>query len=76
MIVEPSARNHGIRDADVRHAFRHHWRRIETDDVDVTMYLRSCLAMTTLSAAGRFGQPDGGTVAAVPGWRNWQTRPA
>ena len=23
----------------MRHAFRRHWRRIETDDVDVTMYI-------------------------------------
>ena len=23
----------------MRHAFRNHWRRIETDDADVTMYI-------------------------------------
>ena len=39
MIIEPSARKHGIRDADIRHAFRNHWRRIETDDVYVTVFI-------------------------------------
>ena len=39
MIIEPSARKHGIPDAEMRHAFRNHWRRIETDDSTVTVFI-------------------------------------
>ena len=39
MIIEPSARKHGVRDEDMRHAFRNHWRRIETDDVARTVFI-------------------------------------
>lgn len=39
MFIEPSARKHGVQDEDMRHAFRHHWRRIETDDVARTVFI-------------------------------------
>ena len=39
MIIEPSARKHGVQDEDMRHALRHHWRQVETDDVDRTVYI-------------------------------------
>lgn len=39
MIIEPSARKHGVRDEDMRHAFRNHWRRLETDDVARTVFI-------------------------------------
>ena len=39
MIIEPSARKHGVRDEDMRHAFRNHWHRFETDDTARTMLI-------------------------------------
>ena len=39
MVIEPSARKHGVRDEDMRHVFRHHWRRLETDDVARTVFI-------------------------------------
>ena len=39
MFIEPSARKHGVDDEDMRHAFRNHWRQIETDDVDRTVFI-------------------------------------
>ena len=39
MIIEPSAHKHGIREVDIRHALRNHWRRIETDDVAVALFI-------------------------------------
>ena len=39
MIIEPSARKHGVRDEDMRHAFRNHWRRLATDDVARTVFI-------------------------------------
>lgn len=39
MIIEPSARKHGVHDKDMRHALRNHWRRIETDDAARTMVI-------------------------------------
>jgi hypothetical protein len=34
--IEASARKHGVSDADMLHALRHHWRAFETDDPAVT----------------------------------------
>ena len=39
MEVEASARKHGILDADMHHAYRHHWRAFDTDDPDVVMFI-------------------------------------
>lgn len=39
MFIEPSARKHGVRDEDMRHALRHHWRVIETDNVARTVFI-------------------------------------
>lgn len=39
MDVEPSARKHGVRDEDMIHALRHHWRAFETNDPAVTMFI-------------------------------------
>ena len=39
MDIEASARKHGVRDEDMLHAYRHHWRAIETDDSNVTMFI-------------------------------------
>ena len=39
MDIEASARNHGVADEDMSHAFRHHWRAFETDDPAVTMFI-------------------------------------
>ena len=38
--IEASARTHGVSDDHMLHAFRNHWQAFETDDSDVTMYLR------------------------------------
>jgi hypothetical protein len=35
--IESSARRHGVRDEDMLHAVRHHWRAYATDDPAVTM---------------------------------------
>ena len=37
--IEASARKHGVRDEDMLHALRHHWRAFETDDPAVTMFI-------------------------------------
>jgi hypothetical protein len=37
--IEASARKHGVRDDDMLHALRHHWRAFETDDPAVTMFI-------------------------------------
>ena len=37
--IETSARQHGVRDEDMIHALRHHWRAFETDDSAVTMFI-------------------------------------
>jgi hypothetical protein len=37
--IEASARKHGVRDDDMLHALRHHWRAFETDDPSVTMFI-------------------------------------
>ena len=37
--IEASARKHDVRDDDMLHALRHHWRAFETDDPAVTMYI-------------------------------------
>jgi hypothetical protein len=37
--IEASARKHGVSDADMLHALRHHWRAFETDDPAVTMFV-------------------------------------
>jgi hypothetical protein len=37
--IEASARKHGVRDDDMLHAIRHHWRAFETDDPAVTMFI-------------------------------------
>lgn len=39
MDIEDSARKHGIPDDDMVHAYRHHWKAFETDDVAVTMFV-------------------------------------
>ncbi|MCY3618295.1 MAG: hypothetical protein OXH54_14330 [Acidimicrobiaceae bacterium] len=39
MIIEPSARKHGVDDEDMRHAYRNHWRSVETEDPDVTVFI-------------------------------------
>ena len=39
MIIEPSARKHGVRDEDMGHAYRNHWRRVETDDASRTVFI-------------------------------------
>lgn len=39
MIIELSARKHGVDDEDMQHAFRNHWRRIETEDPAVTVFV-------------------------------------
>ena len=39
MIIEPSARKHGVDDEDMRHAYRNHWRRVETEDPGVTVFV-------------------------------------
>lgn len=39
MEVEASARKHGVRDTDMYHAFRQHWRAFDTDDPAVTMFI-------------------------------------
>lgn len=37
--IEASARKHDVRDDDMLHALRHHWRAFEIDDPAVTMYI-------------------------------------
>lgn len=37
--IDPTAREHGVPDDDMVHAFRHHWRAYETNDPDVTMFI-------------------------------------
>ena len=37
--IEASARKHGVRDEDMLHALRHHWRAFQTDDPAVTMFI-------------------------------------
>jgi hypothetical protein len=37
--VERGARKHGVPDADMLHALRHHWRAFETEDPAVTMFI-------------------------------------
>jgi len=37
--IEPSARKHGVKDDDMVHAFRNHWKAYETHDPDVTMFI-------------------------------------
>ncbi len=39
MIIEPSTRKHGIDDEDMRHAYRNHWRSVETEDPGVTVFI-------------------------------------
>ncbi len=39
MFIEPSARKHGVTDEDMRHAYRHHWGRVETDEVARTVFI-------------------------------------
>ena len=39
MDIEPSARKHGVRDDDMLHALRHHWRAFETHDPEVTLFV-------------------------------------
>jgi len=39
VITRSSARKHGVRDEDMRHALRHHWKQIETDDVARTVFI-------------------------------------
>ncbi|MXZ99502.1 MAG: hypothetical protein F4076_08750 [Acidimicrobiaceae bacterium] len=39
MFIRSSARKHGVRDEDMRHALRHHWKQIETDDVARTVFI-------------------------------------
>ena len=39
MDIDPSARRHGIADADMLHAYRHHRVAFATDDPEVTMYV-------------------------------------
>lgn len=37
--IEPGARKHGVRDHDMLHALRHHWRAFATDDDAVVMVI-------------------------------------
>jgi hypothetical protein len=37
--IEATARKHGVRDDDMLHALRHHWRAFETDDPAVTRFI-------------------------------------
>jgi hypothetical protein len=37
--IEASARKHGVRDEDMLHALRNHWRAFETDDPAATMFI-------------------------------------
>jgi Xaa-Pro aminopeptidase len=37
--IEASARKHGVTEADMVHALRHHWRSFGTDDPSVTMFI-------------------------------------
>ena len=39
MEIKASARKHGVRDGDMLHALRHHWRHIDTDDPEVTILI-------------------------------------
>jgi hypothetical protein len=37
--IEPSAHKHGVRDDDMLHVVRHHWRAFQTDDPAGTMFI-------------------------------------
>ncbi len=37
--IVPSARKHGVTDADIRHALRHYWISRSVGDPDVVMYV-------------------------------------
>lgn len=39
MVIEPSARKHGVSDDDALHAFHNHWKAFETSDADVMMFV-------------------------------------
>ena len=39
MDVELSARRHGVRDEDMMHAVRYHWRSLRTADPAVTVFI-------------------------------------
>lgn len=39
MVIEASARKHGVPDEDMLHVLRHHWRAFQTDDPNVTMFI-------------------------------------
>lgn len=51
MDVEASARKHGVRDDDMLHALRHHWRAFETDDHAVTMFIGPAMSGDPLEVA-------------------------
>lgn len=38
-VITPSARKHGIKDADIRHALKHHQLTVVTEDPEFTIYV-------------------------------------
>ena len=71
MDVAPSARKHGIRDHDMLHAFRRHWRRIDTADPRVTIFIGPSTTAQLLEIAVDWDDDGPAIIHAMPARRKF-----
>lgn len=66
MDIEASARKHGVRDDDMIHALRNHWRAFETDDPAVTMFIGPSTAAEPLEIGVIDDEEGTAVIHAMP----------
>ena len=71
MIIEPSARKHGVDDEDMRHAIRNHWRRVETEDSAVTVFVGPSTTGTPLEIVVVYDEAGTAIIHAVVARRKY-----
>lgn len=76
--IEPSAYKHDVRDDDMLHAYRLHWRAFETDDPMVTMFVGPSRSGEPLEVGVVVDEEGGAIIHAMPArdkfLEGWWTR--
>ena len=78
MDIEASARKRGVRDDDMLHALRNHWRAFATDDPAVTLFIGPSTTAQPLEVGVVVDEEGTAVIHAMParskflkGW--WQS---